>query len=391
MTEGTGGDLEQRRTREEAAGLWPIGRALAIASAGVAVGLTFVTVATLAVLGFPSLTVHKTLSVNEFLDVLKLVLGTVAGGGALAALVMSYRRQRLAEVAEIRERKRTIDERVRVFNERFATAAGQLGHAESAVRLAGVYALASLADDWQQQRKACVEILCAYIRMPYEPATAPSGEKEVRHSIIRVIRDHLRPDASATWQGYKFDFTGATFDGGDFSDIEFMHGSMSFRGAHFTSGVLTFHRAKLGNDVTVYFGDARVSGGALFFSGVTFLANAKAWISFPRVRLEGGELIFGHMTLDSGQLVFHGTQFLNCEVEFFNSFLSGGSITFQDAEFSGGRLSFPESAFDGTAVSFRGAKFSGGLIDISEVSSFEHPPEFDGDAPPSLVRLPPSQ
>jgi uncharacterized membrane-anchored protein YhcB (DUF1043 family) len=42
------------------------------------------------------------------------------------------------------------EQRTRTLNERFATAAGQLGSDKpSAVRLAGVYAMAGLADDWK--------------------------------------------------------------------------------------------------------------------------------------------------------------------------------------------------------------------------------------------------
>ena len=62
------------------------------------------------------------------------------------------------------------EQRTRTLNERFATAAGQLGGDKPpAVRLAGVYAMAGLADDWQENRQTCVDVLCAYLRLPYEP------------------------------------------------------------------------------------------------------------------------------------------------------------------------------------------------------------------------------
>jgi hypothetical protein len=62
------------------------------------------------------------------------------------------------------------EQRTRTLNERFATAAGQLGDDKpAAVRLAGVYAMAGLADDWPKNRQTCVDVLCAYLRMPYEP------------------------------------------------------------------------------------------------------------------------------------------------------------------------------------------------------------------------------
>ncbi|MFD9499878.1 hypothetical protein [Streptomyces sp. NPDC060035] len=34
-----------------------------------------------------------------------------------------------------------------------------LGHDQAAVRLAGVYALARLADDWAEQRQVCIDVL----------------------------------------------------------------------------------------------------------------------------------------------------------------------------------------------------------------------------------------
>ncbi|MGW9306250.1 hypothetical protein ACWHA3_36220 [Streptomyces cyaneofuscatus] len=47
----------------------------------------------------------------------------------------------------------------------------------------------------------CVDVLCAYLRMPYETDPAGPGfrhgEREVRLTIIRTIRSHLQdPSAS---------------------------------------------------------------------------------------------------------------------------------------------------------------------------------------------------
>ncbi|WP_433236488.1 hypothetical protein [Actinomadura nitritigenes] len=68
--------------QERAAGLWRIRYALTVASITAVVGL--VMAAVLAVLGFPHLE-HKPLSTSQLLDVVKLVLGTVAGVGVVAA------------------------------------------------------------------------------------------------------------------------------------------------------------------------------------------------------------------------------------------------------------------------------------------------------------------
>src|SRR5580658_2393398 len=155
------------------------------------------------------------------------------------------------------------EQRTRMLNERFATAAGQLGDDKpSAVRLAGVYATAGLADDWPENRQTCVDVLCAYLRMPYEPdpgQDAPESQRlafravrEVRHTVIRVITAHLNDDAAVSWQGLNLDFTGTVFDGGDFSSAQFSRGTVNFSSAQFSGG-------------TVYFNDAGFSGGTVKF------------------------------------------------------------------------------------------------------------------------------
>jgi len=116
------------------------------------------------------------------------------------------------------------EQRTRTLNERFATAAEQLGSDKPAVRLAGVYAMAGLADDWEENRQACIDVLCAYLRLPYEPDPgqgAPEPQRlaflairEVRHTVIRVITAHLKQGAAVSWQGLSFDFTGVVVDGG---------------------------------------------------------------------------------------------------------------------------------------------------------------------------------
>jgi hypothetical protein len=68
---------------------------------------------------------------------------------------------------------RTLSEqRIRTLNERFATAAEQLGSDKPAVRLAGVYAMAGLADDWEENRQTCADVLCAYCACLTSPILA---------------------------------------------------------------------------------------------------------------------------------------------------------------------------------------------------------------------------
>ncbi|MEU3382812.1 pentapeptide repeat-containing protein [Streptomyces caelestis] len=44
-----------------------------------------------------------------------------------------------------------------------------------------------------------------------------------------------------SWQGHGFDFTGAVFDGADFSSTEFIGGTVDFTGAQFTGSAVDFN------------------------------------------------------------------------------------------------------------------------------------------------------
>jgi uncharacterized protein YjbI with pentapeptide repeats len=251
------------------------------------------------------------------------------------------------------------EQRTRTLNERFATAAEQLGSDKPAVRLAGVYAMAGLADDWEENRRTCVDVLCAYLRMPYEPDPGPDvpetqrlafqAIREVRHTVIRVITAHLQKDATRSWQGLTFDFTGVVFDGGNFSGAQFSDGTVLFNKAQFSSG-------------TVMFSDAQFSGGMVYFTQAQF---------------SGGRVYFGSAQFSDGMVGFGYAQF------------SGGIVSFNLAQFSGGRVHFGYAQFSGGEVDFGFAQFSGGEVDFSDTRDWSFPPRFPGTAgQPRGVKLP---
>ncbi|HEX7306906.1 pentapeptide repeat-containing protein [Lentzea sp.] len=266
-----------------------------------------------AALGFPSAATAR-------LDIIKVALTVVAGVGGVVALVVAYRKQRISESAETRER-------VKLLNERFGAACNQIGNETPTVRLAGVYALASLADEWPEQRQVCIDVLCSYLRIPYEPDVTSewyhNSESEVRLSITSVISQHLRPDARVSWQGHNFDLVRAVLRSADFAGI------------HVPSG-------------TFFLSLARFPGG---------------WVSFDGMVVSGGEVWFGGATFD------------------------GARVTFDKAEFRAGRVRFEGAEFNNGEVSFREARFLGGEVDLSEAEITVMPVFDDGDKPG--LRLPP--
>ena len=373
--------------------------------------------------------------------------------GTLAAQYFGRR----ATSRDLKEQGKRLDatlaeQRTRTLNERFATAAEQLGSDKPpAVRLAGVYAMAGLADDWPENRQTCVDVLCAYLRMPYEPnpgQDAPEPERlafrasrEVRHTVIRVIVAHLKDHAAVSWQGLNLDFTGVVFDGGNFRGARFSGGTVSFERAKFSGGIADFAFGYSGEMVD--FGDAMFSGGKVYFDAAEFsdgpisfvgasfsgstvrFFNAKfsgRWISFGNARFSGGEVEFraasfsgrsisfvgtrfsgGHVSFDAefsggtvdfsgefsgGTVHFMGAEFSRGTVSFGASF-SGSTVSFSSAKFSGSKVWFGTATFSGGTVDFRGARFSGGEVDFSQVNDWSSPPTFPWTAtPPPGVKLP---
>lgn len=258
-------------------------------------------------LGFPATAASR-------LDIVKVSLTVVAGVGGVVALVVAYRKQRISESAETREL-------TKLRTERFGAACNQIGNESPTVRLAGVYALAALADEWTAQRQVCIDVPCAYLRIPYEPALESEwyldAESEVRLAITSVISRHLRDGAPVSWQGHDFDLVRAVLRSADFSGIQVPSGKFLLSLARFPAG----------------------------------------WISFDGMVVSGGEVWFG------------GASF------------TGARVTFEGAEFRAGRVQFEGAEFTGGEVSFRGARFTGGEVDLSEAVISVAPVFDDGDKP----------
>ncbi|WP_329037454.1 pentapeptide repeat-containing protein [Streptomyces sp. NBC_01725] len=313
--------------------LWKVGRALTVTfvTAVLVAGCVFYGLVYL--LDFQEIDTTKKLDATTLFDLVKLSFGVVAGAGALVALVVAYRRQRVDEAGAHREA-------TRLHSERFTQAVEQLGSDSPAVRLGGVHALAGLADDAPDDslRQTCIDVLCAYLQLPFTPDPGndhPSHQEEhhrylafrkVRHTILRLIGDHYRRPRGThrSWQGCDLDLTGVTVDG-----------SMDFRDAVFSDG-------------TVDFSDAVFSGGTVDFSYTTFSSSVRA--NFGGATFSGSRVNFNRATFSMG-----------CDVNFSRAVFSAGTV-YYGAVFSGGLVNLSATRFSGTTVYFNGAVFSGGLV-----------------------------
>jgi hypothetical protein len=78
---------------------------------------------------------------------------------------------------------------------------------------------------------------------------SPPTGREVRHTVICIIGNHLRlsdqdqPD-EVPWAGHNFDFTDVAFDGGDLGASQFLDTTLTFTRAIITAGTLDFGSAR---------------------------------------------------------------------------------------------------------------------------------------------------
>jgi hypothetical protein len=194
---------------------------------------------------------------------------------------------------ELRKQEHSeIDAAERRVTDLYTKAVEQVGHAEAAVRLGGLYALERVAQNTPSQRQTIVNVLCAYLRMPYVPPVKPQPaatrdphqELQVRLTAQRILVAHLsRPDdidhddvrtfapdsSKPYWPGLDLDLTGATLIDWDltrgdvntakFTDVTFT-GEASFADATFAE--------------TAWF-EGSSFGGPASFSRASFLGIAR--------------------------------------------------------------------------------------------------------------------
>ncbi len=238
-------------------------------------------------LGWPKLPKQAAFSTTEMLDLLKIGLAVVAGFGGVVALAVNYRKQRVTEAAHVHSLNQEERERTKLFNERFKVATELLNGDQAGLRIAGVAAMAGLADDWEAQRQMCVDTLIDHLKLPKD-----DNDSEVTSKIFRALRErlgtHLRP---GPWSPLNFDFSGLKFDEADFSERTF-EGEVIFDGAEFTGDHTSFERTAFHNVLSchgtrfiktnVSFRDALFNGDPPEFVGCTFERT--------RLDLRGSEL-----------------------------------------------------------------------------------------------------
>ena len=318
---------------------------------------------------------------NSRLDAVRTGLAAGAGAGAAVGLMLAFRRQYHQEVATDLTNRDAAERRI---TELYTKAVEQLGNDKAPVRLGGLYALERLAQDNPAQRQTIVNVICAYLRMPFSP-TAPiepegkaakdlakqtetegriseirntwSQEKEVRLTAQRILADHLRidwfegqpepgPAGPEFWPGMRLNLIDAALI--DLNFYRVVAADARFAGATFTGtaqfyevtfGYSSFHAATFTQDAA--FSRASFNGHA-DFSKVTFAG--KSWFSQASF---GRDVDFNDASFN-GDAMFYETHFAET-AEFQPTTFSG------DAIFAG--ATFDDSAWFSSAIFTQRAAF----------------------------------
>jgi hypothetical protein len=260
--------------------------------------------------------------------------------------VLDDQRFRLAEAQQELDRQRADDDRGRTADERFARALELLGHDADQVRVGALHALAGLARHRSEYTQTTLDILCAYLRRPYDHAsyaerrrmdTEPAAElddlpqdveadreRQVRLAAQRLIVDLLPSTADLEAPQYNLDLTGAALEYFDLSHKRL--GTFTARSAHFYEAV-SFEGA--------------------WFHGPMWLTWAHLW----------GE------SFRANDMVCHG-------ISWWSNFTASGPVDFDRTQFRGetkfayaifaDRVSFQQCRFS-TTVDFQHADFLGEL------------------------------
>lgn len=335
--------------------------------------------------------------------------------------VREVEERRVTELAERLERDHLADLRLR-----YVTAAEQLGNESSAVRIAGANALAALALEWGDlaQRQTCVDVLCAYLRMPparhqltsqrlvvsrravlpkSRSSVVDPNDRQVRLTIQRLLRTHLSYSSGRHWGLVDIDLSGAELEDFDMAGAVFL-GSAVFVGTVFSGrtrfvearfeGKTTFYRAAFTGHAgfnqahfvrqIVNFNEAGFSDGVTFHR--TFFDDGAV---FYFTVFGGGHATFSKATFDGPRVDFHDARF-SCEwtgfdgaiflaerVSFSRSTFSGLSVSFDDPQLMLGPIPRDEIAFKGS-VKFDQATFTKGPPTTTGLGFFTQRPAFLG-------------
>jgi hypothetical protein len=198
----------------------------------------------------------------------------------------------------------------------YGQAVEQLGHDKAAAgRLGGLYALERLAQDHPHYRQTVADVVCAYLRMPFQSPQRAAGDQQtnatadvvqqelqVRLTAQRLLCRRLttplgQPHPITYWSDIDIDLTGAFLI--DFADCR--PAQANFKNTQF-SGRARFCKSQFIGDA--WFEKAQFSGKVSFHE-----AQFNGFARFDEAQFSGDarfdEVEFGHSAILDGAIASH--------------------------------------------------------------------------------------
>lgn len=300
--------------------------------------------------------VEPRLDQDHLFGVARNAVTLAAALGVGITLFFSYRKQQTSEKSQIlaiqaqetankaqelatRTLRLSLDkhdlEQTSELRNRYARSAEQLGSDKTAVQLAGIHSLASLADDWAaignvEEQQVCISLLCSFMNESKRQERAASEAMHLTAAEVVQSRLSFDPDRPfKSWGSSTISLSGATF-------------SREIR-------------------------NARIVGGTFHFTGCSW----RGWHAFEEFTIEGG----------SSVSFLQGANDTRSGISFSQGFFKGGSvfihlpeqvtarsITFMDCIFSGSEVTITSANRGTTDIRFVQCTFASGNVKVSTAS-----------------------
>lgn len=321
----------------------------------------------------------------------------------------------LARAEQAKTFERTYQrELTRDLRSRYTTCAEQLAHESAAIRLAGVYALASLADEWElqgerEEKQVAIDLLRAYLRTPntHTPVLIAAhlpdtGELEVRKTILQLLHNHsiFAKTDPKSWRGFVCTVQGADLINMHLESAKLDGGNLSganLSGANLSHALLAdtrFYGANLqaANLSGAYLDGADLSGANLSQAD---LSNANLMESNLNVADLQGANLNGAILTEATLLFTNLVSAQMVGIQMAEAHLNGAVLTnanLADANLMGATLAgadLTDAQLDGTNLAgadLDKAKMAG--VDLSRIYFTDETIWPQGIVPPSVREHP---
>ncbi|WP_155852610.1 hypothetical protein [Arthrobacter sp. H14] len=319
-------------------------------------------------------TLEQPLTARELQQVVQSAVTTAAALGLGITLYLSFRRQKttdedhltMLELLRLQQDQHRSDS-ITKLRDRYVSAADQLGSESRPIRLAGIYALASLADDWSEERnvkerQVCIDLLTTYLALGANDTDTVESQGPEWETIWSTIFDRAVLERNNPgWPGadvrirnvrLKNRLSGLRFDYGSLSFSGSPVSAMEFDGCDFHATEVLFDSYDRGGVLS--FRNCRFSGGSINFG---WPPDSDAPGAYEDLKIHSFNCNFeGTQVLLDGSVDMGGYTFQHCRFNATSPSFRGespeppaiGFIQMDHCEFSSDPLR--ELSLDGTAM-----------------------------------------